>query len=179
MGSAGTAYIWTMRAIFVGLTVIVLLAHLLPLETQPRRWVGPDILFALALAWTIRRPDLVPVLLVAAVFVLADFLLQRPPGLFAALVVVATELARLRHADLRDAIFVAEWLNAVILILATYLVYMAIWAIAAPTPLSATLTAMQAMLTVAIYPVVVGLSQVLCGIRMAAPGEVDEHGRPL
>jgi len=179
MGSAGAAYIWSMRGAFAGLAVFVLLLQLLPLETQPRRWVAPDILLALALVWTMRRPDIVPVALIALVFLLADFLLQRPPGLFAGLVVVATEIARARHDDIRETLFLFEWLTAAALIIAVFVAYLIILAIVSPIPISAGLLLLQAVLTIVAYPLVVGLSQSIFGIRIAAPGEVDEKGRRL
>ncbi|MEM1302690.1 MAG: rod shape-determining protein MreD [Pseudomonadota bacterium] len=179
MGSAGTAYIWSMRAAFAGVAVFTLLVHLLPLETQPRGWVAPDVLLALTLAWTMRRPDIVPVALVAVVFLLADFLLQRPPGLFTGLVVVASEVARYRHDDIRETLFLFEWLTAAALMVGVYLAYLIVLGIVSPTPISASLVVLQGVFTILAYPLVVGLSQSIFGIRIAAPGEVDERGRRL
>ena len=70
---------WPMRAAFVALSLALIFVHLLPLETVPRKWAPPDILLAFAFAWVLRRPDYVPALLVAGVFLMADLLLQRPP----------------------------------------------------------------------------------------------------
>ena len=44
--------------------------------------IGPDLLIAFAFAWSLRRPEYVPSLLLALLFLLADLLLQRPPGLW-------------------------------------------------------------------------------------------------
>ena len=74
--------------VFLGLALIVL--RLLPLQTIPQTWAGPDVMLCLVLAWSVRRPDYVPTVLIAAVILLEDFLLQRPPGLHAALIVGAS-----------------------------------------------------------------------------------------
>lgn len=179
MGSAGPAYIWTMRGVFAAVTVFILLAQLLPLETTPRRWVAPDLLLAFTLAWTVRRPDIVPVALVAAVFLLADFLLQRPPGLYTALVVIASEVARARHDDVRETVFAAEWFTATALITGVFLLYLIVTGIVSPIPVATGLLLMQALLTILVYPLVVGLSQAIFGIKIAAQGEVDDRGRRL
>ena len=45
-----------------------------------------------------RRPDFLPVLLIGAVVLLEDLILLRPPGLWTALVILATEFVRARAA---------------------------------------------------------------------------------
>ena len=64
--------IWIKRASFAALTLIILFAHLIPLETAaPSGWAGVDLLMVFALAWSVRRPDYVPVVLLAILFLLA------------------------------------------------------------------------------------------------------------
>lgn len=93
---------------FVALAVCLVLANLLPLRTGAERWPAPDLLLCLLVAWMIRRPDLLPMTLVAAVFLWADLMLMRPPGLWAALAVLAGEWLRRRQRGLRAAPLVAE-----------------------------------------------------------------------
>ena len=63
-------------------------------------------------AWAARRPDTLPALVALGVFLLADFLFQRPPGLYAALVLLMTEWLRRRSPRLRHGAFAGEWLAA-------------------------------------------------------------------
>ena len=67
----------------------------------PGRLPGPDIILLIALSWIVMRPDYVPVLLLAVVFLLTDLLLMRPPGLWTALAVLAGEFLRNRQLQLR------------------------------------------------------------------------------
>ena len=76
-------------ALYVAAALVIVMAGLLPLGPGWVRWTGPDLLLALTFAWVLRRPDQAPVLLVAAVFLLADLLTLRPPGLRAARSVMA------------------------------------------------------------------------------------------
>ena len=59
--------LWGMRATFIVAALVILFFHLLPLDPAPSRWAGPDVLVAMVLAWAVRRPDYVPILLVALV----------------------------------------------------------------------------------------------------------------
>ncbi|MEO0503273.1 MAG: rod shape-determining protein MreD, partial [Pseudomonadota bacterium] len=81
--------LWTMRIAFTARVMVILFFHMLPLQTATGGWIWPDFILAFALAWSVRRPDYVPLALLAGLFLLADLLLQRPPGLWAALALVA------------------------------------------------------------------------------------------
>ena len=89
-----------MRAAFVGIALVTLLYHLLPLDLSPRRWAGPDLIMAIAFAWVLRRPEYVPALSIGIVFFVADLLYLNPPGLLAALVVIACESLKSRARSL-------------------------------------------------------------------------------
>ena len=74
MASTSPARIWMMRMAFPALALVLIFFHLLPLDTLPRRWAPPDLLLALAMAWSLRRPDFVPVLLLGATMLVADMM---------------------------------------------------------------------------------------------------------
>ena len=93
---------WTGRAIFLCIALAVVVVQLLPLQTLPPDWAGPDILLAITVVWVSRRPDHVPLWLVAGLFLLVDLLFQRPPGLMAALVLLLTEFLRARTDGFRS-----------------------------------------------------------------------------
>ncbi len=158
---------WLMRLLFSLIFLVLIFAQLLPLETTPRRWAAPDFLVLLTLAWAARQPDYVPPLLVAGLFFLADLLLLRPPGLLAAIMVVATEILRNRAPHLRDATFATEWISvAAVMVLAAVTFRMVSFVFLLDTA-SLGLILMQVMLNIAIYPVVVLLSHLLFGVRRA------------
>ncbi|WP_422054173.1 rod shape-determining protein MreD [Shimia sp.] len=167
MADAALSNKWLMRFVFALLCLLLIFAQLLPLETTPRRWAGPEFMVVLALAWAVRQPDYTPPLLVAGVFLLADFLLLRPPGLAAAIMVFACEIQRGRATRLRDATFATEWLTAAVIMLAITVGYRLIGTIfLLPLP-SLGLMLMQTIMNIAIYPGVVFLSHLLFGVRRA------------
>lgn len=173
------AEVWTGRALFVAVVAVAVFVSLLPLGSQPRSWAPPDMILAFTLAWVARRPDFVPVALIAGLSLMLDLLYQRPPGLWAGIVVVVTEILRRRSGDLRAVPFTVEWATAALAIVAITLGYRAILALAfvpaAPLPL----TMIEMVLTVLAYPLAAFLSWILFGVRRPAPGEVDSLGHRL
>jgi len=82
---------WTYWAILVAISLVILFVRILPLNVTAGRWPGPDWLMAFAFAWVLRRPDYTPALLLAALLLLSDFIIMRPPRLTAALGMVGLE----------------------------------------------------------------------------------------
>ncbi|MEL0438785.1 rod shape-determining protein MreD [Phycobacter sp. K97] len=176
MASTSPGRIWMMRLAFPVLALILMFFHLLPLDTLPSRWAPPDLLLALALAWSLRRPDFVPAVLIGATMLVADMMFQRPPGLFAMLVVLGCEFLKSRVMPHRETAFAAEWLAVAVVICGIVILNRAILAILAVAQAPLGLTLIQAVLTIAAYPLVVVLSQTLLGVRKLSPAEAEVLG---
>ncbi|MEL6913763.1 MAG: rod shape-determining protein MreD [Pseudomonadota bacterium] len=177
--SADGGTLWLMRGVFAVLTLVLLVVQLLPLGLLPAGWVGPDLVFAFALVWVARRPDFAPVWLLAGLFLLADLLLQRPPGLWAAMALLATEALRARAQDLRDMVFAGEWAIVAVILTGFTAAFLALWSLLVPYDIPRGLFALQMLLTLAAYPPVAGASVALFGVTKAAPGQTDALGRKL
>ncbi|WP_306151905.1 rod shape-determining protein MreD [Roseovarius sp. MMSF_3281] len=184
MAERNTTRLLSKRLTFVALWVLLVFLHLLPIDSaQPsplsspsflaRIWAGPDLHVAITLAWVLRRPEYVPAVLVAATFLMSDLLLQRPPGLWAAFALIGSEALRRRAPGLRDLTFSMEWLNVAMTMIAMFLGYRIVLGVmmVEAGPLGPAL--MQAVATIAIYPIVVAASQFLFGVRKLAPGDID------
>ena len=177
MTDLSPARLWIMRTGFVVLAMIILFFHLLPLETTPRWFAGPDILLAFACAWCIRRPDYVPMPVLAVIFLLADLLLQRPPGLWAMLALLGCENLKSQGRSLRDSNFLAEMISVSIVIFGIMLANRIILAIALVDLPGWGLSLSEAGMTLVFYPVVVAISHWLMGVRKMAPGDLDALGQ--
>jgi rod shape-determining protein MreD len=191
--------IWYYRGVFVLLALLLLFFRLLPLgadsgsfpwsavpnwilgafDVEPRVWPGPDVLMCLTITWVMRRPDYLPALLIALVFLAEDMILLRPPGLWAALVLVATEFLRSRSALTRELSFSVEWLLAAGVMLAMLIAYRTVFAIALMPQPGFGFALMQTVWSILCYPLVVVLSSFLLDLRKPATGEVDNYGRRL
>jgi rod shape-determining protein MreD len=171
--------LWPGRISFVAVCGLFIFVALLPLSTLPPLWAGPDLMLVWTLVWVTRRPELVPLPVIAAVFLLADLLLQRPPGLWAGLVVILTEVLRARESGLRALPFLLDWLAVGTGVIAITLANRFIlWIMLTPyAPLG--LSLMQMMLSLLAYPVVAGVARFAFGLSRPAMGEVDALGRRL
>lgn len=167
---------WPGRATFLAIALVILFVQLLPLQTLPPDWAGPDILLAMTVVWVSRRPDHVPMLLIAGLFFLVDLLLQRPPGLMAALVLILTEFLRARTSGFRSVAFGLEWGTVAMGILAVTLANRFAMMIVMLPQAPLRLTLGQMVLTILAYPVVAALAYVALGIRRATPGEFTTLG---
>ncbi|WP_170573943.1 rod shape-determining protein MreD [Ruegeria atlantica] len=177
MGSQ-TSQLWSKRGLYLFLAILILFLHLLPLDTKPDRWPFPELLIALTFAWVLRRPEFVPTLLVAIVMLVADLLLQRPPGLLAALVVLATAYLRSSAFGLRDSGFIGEWSTVAVVITAVFMLNRVILAILSVQQAALGPVMIQVFLTIAIYPLIVLLSQNGFGVRRVSPANTGALGAP-
>lgn len=195
------------RIAFVVLGLFIIFVRLIPLETvpvgfgsssldpitQPRatagtqtevlfdpiRWIAPDLLILFALAWVTRRPSFVPALAIGGIFLLADMLFQRPPGLWTALVLILSEILRGRSRAMRTLPFWLEWMTVAIgiVIITAINQFTLSMVLVSQAPLGLTLGHM--LITILFYPVVAFVSYILFGVSRPAPGEVDALGHRI
>ena len=167
---------WPMRLAFAALALVIVFFHLLPLETVPRQWAPPDVLLAFTFAWVLRRPDYVPIVLAAAVCLMVDLLLQRPPGLYAALAVLGCDFLKSRANGVSDASFLGEWTTVAIVLTGIMLLYrLALGLVVLHDP-PLTLTLSRLALTIAIYPLAVVISQTAFRVRKPTPADANAMG---
>lgn len=179
MDSLWRANPWGYRLLFLLIAATVLFLKLLPLAIEAGNFPGPDIMLCLWIAWCMRRPDYLPVWLIAGVFLVEDLLLLRPPGLWTALVVMASEFLRSRTALTRELSFVIEWLLAASLMIGMLLLYRLAFMLALLPQPPFGFSVMQMVWSIALYPVVVGISRTLLDFSRPTNGETDHNGRRL
>lgn len=171
--------VWGFRALFVAIAVTLVVVRMMPISTMPETIPGPDLLICVACAWVLRRPEYVPAVLIAAVFLFEDFLLMRPPGLWSLVVLAGTEFLRSRVALMREVGLAMEWAMVSVVLVAMVLLYRLAYAAAFLDEPPLSLVAMQLLGSILCYPFVVGLSRLAFGLRKAATGEIDGFGRRL
>ncbi len=179
MAETPTMQIWTGRAVFVLLCALVIFLQLLPLDTRPEIWPVPDFLLLIALAWSARRPDFAPITFIAIIFMLADLLFQRPPGLWAGLVVILSEILRRRSRQLRNIPIMLEWMSVALGIIMITVIYRLVLAIVLTPQAPLGLTIIQMAMTIFLYPVILGIAHLVFGVSRPAPGQTDSLGHRL
>ncbi len=165
--------IWVYRGLFLTFGLGVIIFRILPLQTGLPGIPGPDFLLATTLAWVLRQPSAVPVVLIVFLFLLGDFLLQRPPGLWTLLVVLASESLRRRRPLVAETPFLAEMGVVAGTILAMVVASRIIlWVLFADQP-SLGLVLMEALATIMIYPVVVLVTKFVLRMDRLPPVELE------
>ena len=176
MAETTTRYIAIYRGLFLLLVGALVFAALLP-GSLTGRLPGPDVLFCLTFAWLLRRPDFVPVLMIALVFLLTDVMYFKPLGLWAAIVVVASEFVRRREASFRETSFLAEWIFIASVFTAMFVANAVILAFFGVDQHGFGLTVLQLIFTVLLYPLAVFASSAILGVRKLTPIQTDRMGR--
>ena len=171
--------IWMHRLLFLGVAFVLIFLRLLPLHDVAGHLPGPDLLICLIFAWTVRRPEYLPVLMIAAVVLLEDMLLMRPPGLWTALVILASEFIRSRVALTRELNFGVEWLLVAGLILALFVAQRLAYSMAFLPQPALGFVLVQAGWSILAYPVVVAISRYGLDLHKPAMGELDAYGRRM
>ena len=173
MAERSATFLWSMRFIYLGLCGLVMFLHLLPLEPVTSFWAAPDLMVAITFAWVLRRPEYAPLFFIAGIFLLADFLFHRPPGLWAALVLIGSQTLRAKAPDLRDLTFPVEWLTVATTLVIMTLGYRLILGLTVVDQAPLGLSLIQLVMTLLACPIVVFVTQAIFGVRKLAPGDVD------
>ncbi|MEY3005517.1 MAG: hypothetical protein RLZZ491_2693 [Pseudomonadota bacterium] len=171
--NTSTQHLWGYRALFLGLCGAVITVKMLPLSLDATGLPGPDLLLALTLAWLLRQPAVVPIGSIVLVFLLADILFQRPPGLWTLLVVGASESLRQRRLSMTEFTFFLEWSafgGAVFALF--FLERLGLWLLMVDLPPLGLVIA-HAIVTAAVYPVVVAVSKFLFGLRKIGAAQAE------
>lgn len=176
MSDHASSRLWMMRTGFAVLMLVILFFHLLPLQTATGGLIWPDIALCFAFAWSVRRPEYVPSLLLAAAFLLTDLLLQRPPGLWAVLALIGCEQLKAQSRGLRDSTLMAEIASVAVWIIGIAIAYRVVLSVLLVDAPSFGPLLLQAGATVIAYPLVVAITHCILGVRKAAPDELGGKG---
>jgi rod shape-determining protein MreD len=169
---------WVYGLAYFGVTSVIILLQIMPVEIGPNGYPGPDLLLCVTFAWVLRRPQYVPTPLIALVFLVTDLLFLRPPGLWTALVVLGVEFLRAREATSRELPFLAEWVMVTAVMVAMTLANWLVLAVFMVAQAGFGLAVLQLAATILTYPLIVLLSVLVFGVNKMSPGETDATGRP-
>ena len=156
MGSEG-ARRWIHACGYAAVAFVLAFVHLLPFGF-PGGFPGPDLLLCVTFAWALRNPRYLPTPLVAAVFLATDLLFQRPPGLWAALAVLAVEFLKSRRRTLQEG-FLPEWGIVALVLLAMTLANRLILSAAVVERAGMGSTLLHMLATLLAYPLIVLIAQ--------------------
>ena len=76
------------QLVYFCIGLLIIFFQILPLQTTPQAWSGPNVLLVFFAAIVTKRPEFTSSFLVASIFLIEDFFLMRPPGLMSSLTVL-------------------------------------------------------------------------------------------
>jgi rod shape-determining protein MreD len=170
---------WIFRGLFLVIALVLLFFRLLPLGGAAGTLPGPDLLMCVVMAWMVRRPDFLPMPLIMMVILAEDLILMRPPGLWTVIVIMATESLRSRIELTRELNLLVEWALISGVMLGMLMIYRLVLGIAFVPQPPLGFAIVQVLWSIALYPLVVGLSRLALDVRKPATGEIDNFGRRL
>ncbi len=162
---SGTRY-WLEVALFIVLGFVAIGIPMIPMGLAADSLPVPDLLFALIIAWIIRRPETAPLLAVVFLAVLADVMLMRPIGLWALAILMGTEALRFSLRAFRDIPFAQEWAYVAGLLLLMTLLQFVLQLISFSEVYGFSELAWHVLRTIAIYPVIVAVLHYIFRIRV-------------
>lgn len=162
---------WLFAASLALIAAVVMFARLLPIDLTPGRVPGPDILLAVTFAWVLRRPDYVPVLLIAVLFFIMDMMFMRVPGVWPLMVVAGSEFLRRRESGMREQHFLLEWGLVILTLMAMVIMQRVLLAVFFVDQVPFGRAMLQLLTTAAAYPIVVFISVYVLGIQKLQPGD--------
>jgi len=171
--------IWLGRASFLMCGLGILIFELVPLRFTPSAFSHPDLVFGLAFAILLRRPEFVPVWLLTLVLLLADFLLLRPVGLWTAIVILAAEFARSQEYRFRELSFPFEWAFFGAVLFLALILNRSVLALMLIPQAGFSAMMLHFLSSFLIYPLLVLFSSFILRIRKFTPHEALQYGRKL
>ena len=165
--------LWLLRALYFALGLLCIAYPLLPLQFTPDRFTAPDLIYVLTVAWVIRAPESAPFVLIAGLALLSDAVLMRPVGLWAMLLLGASEVVRFSYMAVRERGILAEFALAAGLFVAMLIIQNFFLWLSFSQSLEFTSMVQFAMLTLLCYPAMVGFLNYIVRVR-----KPDHSNRP-
>lgn len=162
---------WFKRAVLCLALFVVIASGMAPVSMTPFAIPSPDLVFCLIAAWLVRRPDLVSAGVIIAAVLTAEIFLLQTPGLWSAIVLLASEYLRASAERIRSRPFLYEWLLVAAVYVAAVIAhqfFLALTFLPAPSPEWALLHGVETLLA---YPLVVAITNLL--FRVTKPGPDD------
>ena len=156
---------WLYRVIFLMLGLLAIAYPILPLQFSPARWPAPGLLFVLTMAWVVRQPDSAPFLSIAALAILADAVLMRPMGLWAVLLLMASETVRFSYRSIQERGLMMEFSVVAGLLLAMMILQNLLLWVSFSQSLEAARMLQFTLLTLLCYPVMVAVLHYIVRVR--------------
>ena len=133
--------------------LLIIFFQILPLQTTPQNWSGPNVLLVFFAAIVTKRPEYTSSFLLALVFLIEDFFLMRPPGLMPALIVISFYILKRKIQNQEENSLISVWVNVATCLTLVLLIYYMISVLLFLPSAGFSLTLMEIIVSLALYPI--------------------------
>ena len=141
------------QVIYFCIGLLIIFFQILPLQTIPQTWSGPNVLLVFFAAIVSKRPEVTSSFLIASIFLIEDFFLMRPPGLMSALTVLGFYFLKRKFQNQEVNSFIFGWGSVAACLTIILLLYYFISVLLFIPSAGFKLTLMELLMTLALYPV--------------------------
>jgi len=148
-----------LRFTYLLIVMLLVLFQTMPIHTSIDQFSMPDIPLVITFVWVMRRPDVMGPILITIAFLFADMILQRPPGLWALIVLCGSMFLRSRTIYFKEVIFFYEWLTISIVIIICFIANQFLLLLTFLPTHNLEFLVKQALFTIMLYPIFIWLSR--------------------
>ena len=141
------------QVVYFSIGLLIIFFQILPLQTTPQTWSGPNILLVFFAAIVSKRPEFTSSFLIASIFLIEDFFLMRPPGLMSSLTVIGFYLLKRKFQNQEVNSFIFGWGSVATCLTTILLLYYFISVVLFIPSAGFKLTLMELTVTLALYPI--------------------------
>lgn len=141
------------QVVYFCIGLLIIFFQILPLQTTPQAWSGPNVLLVFFAAIVTKRPEFTSSFLVASIFLIEDFFLMRPPGLMSSLTVLGFYFLKRKFQNQEDNSLISSWGSVTTCLTIILLLYYFISILLFIPSAGFRLTLIELIVTLALYPV--------------------------
>tara|TARA_B100000963_G_scaffold154868_1_gene134800 strand:- start:596 stop:1108 length:513 start_codon:yes stop_codon:yes gene_type:complete len=133
--------------------LLIIFFQILPLQTIPQTWSGPNVLLVFFAAIVTKRPEFISSILIAIIFLIEDFFLMRPPGLMSFMTVLGFYFLKRKFQNQEEIALLFGWGSIATCLTLILLLYYFISVLLFIPSAGFRLTLMEILFTLALYPI--------------------------
>ena len=141
------------QIVYFCIGLLIIFFQILPLQTTPQTWSGPNVLLVFFAAIVSQRPEFTSSFLIASIFLIEDFFLMRPPGLMSSLTVLGFYFLKRKFQNQERNSFLFGWGSVTTCLTIILLFYYFISVLLFIPSAGFKLTLMELIVTLALYPI--------------------------
>ena len=141
------------QVVYFCIGLFIVFFQILPLQTIPQTWSGPNVLLVFFAVIVSNRPEFTASCLIASIFLIEDFFLMRPPGLMSSLTVLGFYFLKRKFQNQEVNSFISCWGSVTTCLTIILLLYYFISVLLFIPSAGFKLTLMELIVTLALYPI--------------------------